>query len=310
MLHLIPRPVKEPVYAFVRGIVGCRLAWLPLSLSQAEAWATTIKKYPVIFGGESFPQLSPLSLGLQMRLGITDHIERHLRIEQQWDRPVSAVLHAVLKPGSTFLDIGANIGYFSLLASRMVGEAGRVISVEPSHRALRKFTENMHRNRCGNVTLLSVGAGDTFQNLRLTLANEGNIGGSSILTDPGRQPTESIAAIPLASLLKPLRVCPDLIKMDIEGFELFALKGIYSELDWHCPVVCEVTAEFLQRNGQSVRELLSFMADHGYQAHRLVENSGTVHCETLDPQTNYKSAPQFDALFVHSTMTVPIPVKT
>lgn len=309
MLHLVPRFIKEPFYALARRLVNCRLSSFPLTLPQAEAWADTIKKYPVIFGSESFPRLCTLLHGIQMRLGVTDHIERHLRIEKQWDRPVSAVLEAVLKPGATFLDIGANIGYFSLLASRMVQDSGRVISIEPSHRALRKFTENMHRNRCGNVTLLSVGAGDSFQNLRLTLANEGNIGGSSIMADPGRQPTESIAVIPLAALLGPLQVRPDLIKMDIEGFELFALKGLFSEVDWQCPVVCEVTAEFLQRNGQSVRELLSFMQSHGYQAHRLIETSGTIYCKRLQVNTDYEASPQFDAIFVHSTQQSPLPAE-
>ena len=308
MRSLIPKSLKQILYGFVRAFTRARLSCLPLSMQQAESWAETIRHYVAIYHGESFPIVRQLNFGLSMPVGVIDHIERHLRIEGDWDKPVTAVLQKVLKPGSTFLDIGANIGYFSLVASRLVGDTGTVVSVEPSLRALRKFTDNVHRNRCQNILLLSVGAGDSFQRLRLTLATESNIGGSSIMAAGGPQPQVSIAVAPLNELLRPLNIVPDLVKLDVEGFELYALRGHFEEQNLTCPVICEITAEFLQRNGQSVGEMFGMMSGRGYAAYRLDSDGASVRGTRLNMLDNFESSPQFDVLFVHESQAVPIAV--
>ncbi|MEZ5942742.1 MAG: FkbM family methyltransferase [Planctomycetaceae bacterium] len=310
MLQLVPKWLKSPVYGLVRICVWARLNWCPLKNESAEWWAGVAKRYPAIFDGETFAEWQTVEDGLTMNLGVVDHIERHLRTEGIWDRPVSDVLRAVLKPGSQFLDIGANIGYFTLMGSKLVGDDGLVVAIEPSTRALRKLTANLHRNRCGNVLLLSLGAGVTPERVRLTLATENNIGGSAILANGSTGAYEHIPVVPLGPLLRQLDVSPDLIKIDVEGFELFALRGVFADSDFRPAVVCEVTSEFLARNGQSTTELFQFMKELGYTPYRLVSQAGKTRLEELPVSEELNQESQFDALFLHESQSPPLPILT
>lgn len=301
---MLPRFLKRPVYQLIRQWTGLSVRSRQLTLQQAEQWAEWIKRYPAIYQGEEYAVVSHLPGDITMQVGIIDHIERHLRVEGEWDRPVGHVLKSFLKPGSTFLDVGANIGYFSLLASRLVGSTGKVVAVEPSQRAHRKLLANIRHSATDNILVLSVGAGAEFSTVRLTLANQNNIGGSTILPEDRGLPSEVIAVVPLQSLLVPLQIKPDLIKLDIEGFELFGLRGLEQCLISQPAVVCEVTAQFLHRHQQSVQALLQFMRDRGYTLWKL----DAIRCGGVAPlsiSADLEHADQFDALF--TKINVPLP---
>lgn len=301
---MLPKFLKRPVYQLIRQWTGLSVKSRRLTLQQAEQWAEWIKRYPAIYQGEEFAVVNQLPGNVTMQVGIIDHIERQLRVEGSWDRPVGQVLKSFLKTGGTFVDVGANIGYFSLLASRLVGSTGKVIAVEPSQRARRKLLANIRHSATDNILVLSVGAGSEFATVRLTLANQNNIGGSTILPEDRGLPSEVIAVVPLQSLLVPLQIKPDLIKLDIEGFELFGLRGLEQCLISHPAVVCEVTAQFLRRHQQSVEELLMFMFDRGYTVWKL----DATRCGGVTPlaiSADLEQADQFDALFTKRDEPLP-----
>ncbi len=75
-----------------------------------------------------------------------------------WDPGISALLKRVLKPGMTFVDAGANIGWFSVLGSRLVGPEGQVFAVEPDPLNLSILRANLSRHGCSNVTVLPFAA--------------------------------------------------------------------------------------------------------------------------------------------------------
>jgi FkbM family methyltransferase len=76
----------------------------------------------------------------------------------RWDPNISGLLRRVLEPGMTFVDAGANIGYFSVLGSQLVGPAGRVFAVEPDRTNLNLLRANLSRHECSNVTVLPMAA--------------------------------------------------------------------------------------------------------------------------------------------------------
>lgn len=92
-------------------------------------------------------------------------VEKHGRVLTRslleagyWDPTISGLMRQVLAPGATFVDAGANIGYFSVLASRLVGPEGRVFAIEPDQLNLEILRANLWRHACSNVTVLPVAA--------------------------------------------------------------------------------------------------------------------------------------------------------
>lgn len=90
--------------------------------------------------------------GLTMRMVPKDvQICRQLRDGFEWEPDTSKIIREALKPGDTFIDCGANIGWFSILASRTVGPDGRVIAFEPWKPNYDVLKENLRLNCCENV---------------------------------------------------------------------------------------------------------------------------------------------------------------
>jgi FkbM family methyltransferase len=85
-------------------------------------------------------------------------VTRSLIEEGIWDLAISGLMTNLLRPGMTFVDTGANIGYFSVLGSRLVGPEGRVFAVEPDPLNQSILRANLSRHECSNVTVLPIAA--------------------------------------------------------------------------------------------------------------------------------------------------------
>jgi tRNA G37 N-methylase Trm5 len=83
--------------------------------------------------------------GYRMTLDLSDHIERMIYLGA-FEREETGLVLRRLRPGMTFLDVGANVGYFTFLAARRVGPLGRVIAVEPSPHAFARLDETARVN--------------------------------------------------------------------------------------------------------------------------------------------------------------------
>jgi FkbM family methyltransferase len=137
------------------------------------------------------------------------------------------LVQSLLRPGMTFIDVGANIGYYTLMAARLVGATGAVHSFEPHAPMRRKLEENVRRNGFDNVVLHPEAlAQETGEVAFYATAWDANQGISSILPGDGRTAVRKVPSLSLNDFmasLGPRRV--DLIKMDIEGAEIFAIQG-------------------------------------------------------------------------------------
>lgn len=293
------RVAKNILKSTIRQAVRWRVCCFPLSTSQAEWWGKTIRSYPAIFTETSITKLAQLPHQLQMSVGLVDHIERQLWLHKVWDEPVKMVLESLLKPGDVYLDLGANIGYFTLMASRLVGADGLVVAAEPSIRALRKLTFHLWQNQCLNVLLLSGAVGDQWAMSQLSLAVDTNIGGSAVrFNESAGQSFESIWILPIDAFLQSSERKPNLIKLDLEGFELRALRGAKRTIEQARPwIICEVTERFLRRFDGSTEELFLFLEEYGYQPYS---------CQIINHQVDWAktswqacaAATQIDVLFV------------
>ena len=180
-------------------------------------------------------------------------------------------------PGHTFVDVGAHWGYFSLIASQRVGEAGRIISIEADPRLFKTLSLNVRNNALAQIEPVHVAAAADAGVLRMSGYREqdDNWGVSRLLgSGPCRAgpnvfdvPTESIDAL----LDKRGIATVDVLKMDIEGAEALALRGMELGLRTgrYRRMVIELHPTALADFGSSVAALVEFISGFGYRAWRI-----------------------------------------
>jgi FkbM family methyltransferase len=176
--------------------------------------------------------------GVRFRVCPEDNpIEAGILVNPKYNEPELKFLETHLGPDSVFIDIGANIGLFSLC---MAPFAGLVIAIEPGKTALQRLQQNLWLNGFDNVTVIPSGVGDaTGQTTLIQVA--GNLGGAKTVdSDCGG---EVVEVSPLAEILGKLQVSNiDALKIDIEGNEARALLPFFESAQrglWPRAIVIE-----------------------------------------------------------------------
>lgn len=170
-----------------------------------------------------------LETDLKIKLSTKNILCRNIFFED-YERDEITFLKKYLRPGSTFIDIGANIGLFSLYTSKIIGKDGRVISVEPSSKTFETLRENIQINKMENVSLFKNGISDKADRLLLKVSKDGYDAWNTFgqLNAGQDQVTEEVSVITLQELLHSQKISThqiDLIKVDVEGWEVPVLEG-------------------------------------------------------------------------------------
>ncbi|WP_432222966.1 FkbM family methyltransferase [Flavobacterium sp. TMP13] len=195
-------------------------------------------------------------------------------------------LYQVLNEGDVFLDIGANVGLFALIASNLVGANGKVICFEPSPLTFARLAENVKLNDFKNIELKNIGLGETKDQLNFYLSENGHDAWNSFAPSQDNK-LEKIIQVPVSTLDIELQNVDkekvSLVKMDVEGWEKFALKGGREFLINFSPIVMvEFTEENTFNAGYSVHEIYDIMITFGYQWFtikngKLIEETKKLH---------------------------------
>lgn len=145
-------------------------------------------------------------------------------------------------PGSTVVDLGANVGYYTLLAAHLVGPSGRVLACEPEPLNASFLRRHVSANRLRNVEILEVAVADRTGEVRFTRGKgrgRGHISGDGELTVPLRR---------LDDLVREADLEPAFLKIDVEGAEDDVLAGGAHTLEKYRPMI------FLATHGRDVHE--------------------------------------------------------
>ena len=139
--------------------------------------------------------------------------------------PERALIRPLLRPDMVFVDIGANIGTYSLYVARQCGDQARILSFEPHPRTFAKLSFNVRANGFSSIETINQGVGPEKGRMRLYSSGGTNIGTASILPEAASDRVHvDIKVVPLGDALKSRLIQHvDLLKIDIEGFEDRAL---------------------------------------------------------------------------------------
>lgn len=184
-------------------------------------------------------------------------------------------LKQCLKAGDTFWDIGANWGWISLPAARIVGSSGRVIAIEPSPSNLAWLKRHIALNECETIVRV-IEAAVCEQNggvVNFSLLEDGRSPSNSLMFSNsvnGEAPKVSreisVPAITLDSLLAEQKRVPQLVKIDVEGAELKVLKGATQLLKSEtAPILLLAVHPFWQATPEDCQEIVKILKEAGYQ---------------------------------------------
>ncbi|MFF4735065.1 FkbM family methyltransferase [Streptomyces sp. NPDC001262] len=215
--------------------------------------------------------------GSRMAVDTQDLIQRYIYMFGAWEPHMTRWLQRRLQPGDTFVDVGANIGYFSLLASQLVGPSGHVVAIEASPLFHRKLVAHVELNAGSNVRTVNAAVSAEREKLLFTLASSTNMGANSAVPYAGTaESTFEAEAQPLPDLLTPTEIAgARIIKIDVEGAEGRVVRGmapLLAKLRSDAEITVEVTPERMEQLGDSADELLSTMRDHGFHMYRLAND--------------------------------------
>lgn len=215
--------------------------------------------------------------GVRFAVDTRDLIQRYVYLFGVWEPHLTHWLRRRLAPGDVFVDVGANVGVFSVLASRLVGDQGRVVAIEASPDFHTRLLQQARLNGCGNIRALNTAVSDGRTTLTFVLASSHNMGANSIVPYDGpAEATFAIEARPLAELLEPEEIArARVIKIDVEGAEGSAVRGLAPVLDRLRPdaeITVEVTPDRMARLGDRASDLLRTMADAGFHVYRLAND--------------------------------------
>lgn len=207
--------------------------------------------------------------GLRIWVSLRDHIESMVYFHemQEGDRGLVRLLMRLWKPGDVFVDIGANIGVFSLMAAKRLGDDGMVHAFEPVSQSFERLKANLALNPHLRIVAHRVGLSDHGGTATIYVPLHNNLGMASLhpFDDPAK--TESIALSTLDEQVAVLGLARiDIVKIDVEGHELSVLKGGRQSLERFRPVVAsELAVNHLRRAGVSPEAVVAFMSELGYR---------------------------------------------
>lgn len=191
-----------------------------------------------------------------------------------------------LTEGDIFIDIGANVGLFSLTASDCIGTTGSIISFEPSPITFERLMENISLNAIRNIDLRNIGLSNQSGELNFYVSDNGYDAWDSFA--PGQDnKLQKVIVVSVSTLDQELEQVDKsrikLIKIDVEGWEKYVLIGGKNLFTNYAPIVMvEFTEENTFNAGYAIHEIYDLMVDYGYVWHK-IKDGKLIH----DPKKLY-----------------------
>ncbi len=219
-------------------------------------------------------------------LNLEDWIQQNLFFTCEYEEKEIRYLEKALKEGDTFIDVGANIGLFSCIASMQVGDKGFVYSFEPMKKTYDSLLENIKLNHFKNIRTENIAVSDKKQTLKIHLNDSEKNSGMASAYSKNSTYTEDVQATSLDEYFLDKKINSiKLIKIDIEGGEYLALLGMINLLKKFKPILL---VEINPDNPFGKEKIENLLNEIGYKTY-FINDEGVSIYEKLpyDVSNNY-----------------------
>lgn len=213
-----------------------------------------------------------------MNLRPEEHIQQQLFWYGNYEKSLGIILKNLLQPDSTFFDIGANIGYFSLLAARSVS-VGKIVAYEPVSYLFEALEKNVALNNFTVIQPVNAAIGDKEENRIIYLSAADNTGMSSFQKPENYSGKhEMVKVLSLDSWFAGSGLTKaDVIKIDVEGNELAVLKGMKEIAQHFQPhILLELNPKTLSLFNHTPADLLDYTASLSYKPYNITQEGKLV----------------------------------
>jgi FkbM family methyltransferase len=224
-------------------------------------------------------------------------LERVIYYTGTYEQGTLFMLKNLLKKDDIFVDVGANIGLMSIFASKIVGDSGKVYSFEPNPATIEILNKNIKMNQFSNIEVAPFGVGSVPQTTKIYDRWDSGRGSATLIKPDFDTDSYDIEIITLTDYFKNLNSSIDIIKIDIEGFELEALIGAQKVIESYYPIlIIEISDNRENFGGTSGKDIYDFVKKLGqYRIYKM--HGSKKRASKLIEVTDFKNLPQHDNIF-------------
>ena len=196
-----------------------------------------------------------------------------------YEVPIQNIFAQHLKLGDVFYDIGANVGFFSVIAAKLVGDTGKVYAFEPGENNAKAIRHNARLNDFTQIEVIEKAVSETSGQGQLLLAQYS--GGHALATadvPPDLAGEVTVDLVSIDDLIAEDKIAPpNFVKVDVEGAELEVLKGMRETIKTHQPtIIYEVDDGDRTAYNRKYRELADFFESLNYQITQTEDSYNTI----------------------------------
>lgn len=259
---IVAGPLREPALRWTR---------LRLRAARGASPAASVAFYL----GEGLARrdetlVGRLATGSPIVLDMKQHAHRHTYFYGTYEEPTTRLMQRLAEPAWTVVDVGANNGYFTLLAADLGGPAAQVHAFEPNPAVARLLAEGVRLSGASGIAVREAACGDaSFEAPFYPSADPRNSGLSTLEPRLAEGlPRLSVPVVRLDDYCREEGIEPDLVKIDAEGFEDRVIRGMSGLLERGIPrvLICELARDERRPDPSGIVEEL---AAAGYLAHRI-----------------------------------------
>lgn len=226
--------------------------------------------------GRTRQVVCPLFFGETMTVVLPEIVSTELYRHGFFEPDLTEIICRLLRPGDVFYDVGTHLGYYSLLAARLVGPTGHVVALEPTLRTRALLERNVAP--FSNVEVLQYAAWyETteleFNDYGWTMSAYNSFSAKRLADTPNRI---IVPARPLDAIVAETGRVPTMLKIDAEAAELYVLQGLRETMATVSPLITLETGDFTEGAPKS-HEVIAFAIAHGYQPYDLVNGHFVSH---------------------------------